>query len=287
LWHQFLLREGSELHKPHPVRVGSEKIARHLQGQPRLARAARSRESQSRVIARSRFTCVISRSRPTKLLLRAGRLCLLASGSSSGEGSAGAGRVWVKLPTSMSLRKRRVAASGSVPSSRRKVPRSGSYWCKASAWCPDRAYRRMRPSRVARRFSTSISKTVQNPNAEVVEWFVTSTFGAPTCRGCWSDKWCKKILNPGSSRCGEHSAYLNRLWRAGERTRTADLPSLRVMHQTLLGDHLRLTCTRRLRRASPSKRARDSSESQSTRSKCPHSGHRRTHSPSSSTASRH
>jgi hypothetical protein len=74
--------------------------------------------------------------------------------------------------------------------------------------------------------------------------------------------------------------------RAEERTRTADLPSLRVMHKALLGGHLRLTCTRRLRRASPSKRARDSSESQSRRSKCPHSGHRRTHSPSSSTASR-
>ncbi len=52
-------------------------------------------------------------------------------------------------------------------------------------------------------------------------------------------------------------------------------------------DYVRISCTLFLRRANPSKRARLSSESQRRRSKCPHSGHRRTHSPSSSTASRY
>src|SRR5215213_4026404 len=52
-------------------------------------------------------------------------------------------------------------------------------------------------------------------------------------------------------------------------------------------DHVLLTCNRFLRRASPTKTARLSSDSHSRRSRCPHSGHLRTHSPSSSTASRY
>ena len=52
-------------------------------------------------------------------------------------------------------------------------------------------------------------------------------------------------------------------------------------------DHARLICTRHLRRANPSTSGRASSESQCRRSRCPHSGHRRTYSPPSSTASRY
>jgi hypothetical protein len=46
-------------------------------------------------------------------------------------------------------------------------------------------------------------------------------------------------------------------------------------------DHARLICTRHLRRANPSTSDRASSESQYRRSRCPHSGHLRIHSPSS------
>ena len=53
------------------------------------------------------------------------------------------------------------------------------------------------------------------------------------------------------------------------------------------GDHARLIRTRRLRRANPSTRDRASPSSQYRRSRCPHSGHRRTHSLPSSTASRY
>src|SRR5215212_2075406 len=52
-------------------------------------------------------------------------------------------------------------------------------------------------------------------------------------------------------------------------------------------DHVLLTCNRFLRRANPSMRDRASSGSQYRRSSCPHSGHRRTHCPASSTASRY
>src|SRR5215213_9469280 len=52
-------------------------------------------------------------------------------------------------------------------------------------------------------------------------------------------------------------------------------------------DHVLLTCNRFLRRANPSMRDRASSGSQYRRSSCPHSGHLRTHSPSSSMASRY
>jgi hypothetical protein len=50
-------------------------------------------------------------------------------------------------------------------------------------------------SGVTRRFWAPISRTVQNPSAEVLEWFVTSTFGVRACSGCWSGEWYQKSHN--------------------------------------------------------------------------------------------
>src|SRR5215207_1364092 len=73
LGHKFPLREGSELHQPYPVRVGFKEVSCHLQGEACLSRRPVPVRVRSRVAASACLSSPISRSRPTKLLLGAGR----------------------------------------------------------------------------------------------------------------------------------------------------------------------------------------------------------------------
>ncbi len=46
LRHQIRLRERCKLHQPYPIRVSPDEVTGHLQGEPRLARAAGSGKGQ-------------------------------------------------------------------------------------------------------------------------------------------------------------------------------------------------------------------------------------------------
>src|SRR5918993_3345630 len=46
LRYQYFLREGSEPHQPHPIRVGLDEVAGYLQSEARLARATYASEGQ-------------------------------------------------------------------------------------------------------------------------------------------------------------------------------------------------------------------------------------------------
>ena len=115
------LRERRELDQPHPVRVGTDQV-----------RCATSRASRvlpdppapvsvsSRVMASSRLTSTISRSRPTKLVLGAGRLCFLRRPNPPAYGTTGG--TWGNLPPLSPRVERPVAASGSASSLWRGPP---------------------------------------------------------------------------------------------------------------------------------------------------------------------
>src|SRR5215212_785791 len=96
---------------------------------------------KSPVIASIPLTSTISRSRPTKVVLGPGRLCLPAY-----EGPSFKGAVCWNLPAAILSRKARVVAPGAVPSRLERVSLSRSYCVSASPRLPERAYRRIRPA---------------------------------------------------------------------------------------------------------------------------------------------
>jgi hypothetical protein len=96
------------------------------------------------VIASILLTSTISRSRPMKLVLAEGRLCLAGCGGSSSEGAVG----WVctNLPATISACRARVVAPGSMPRCLLRASRRRWYCASASCCLPQRAYRRIKPA---------------------------------------------------------------------------------------------------------------------------------------------
>jgi hypothetical protein len=91
-------------------------------------------------MARARFTSSISRSRPTKLVLGAGRLCPEErSGRSSRDAPVSEARVEGNSPDAISSRSRFVAVPGPNPGSLESVARSRSYCANASPSRPESA----------------------------------------------------------------------------------------------------------------------------------------------------
>ena len=90
-------------------------------------------------MARSRLRLRSSVSLPTKLLLLAGRLCLPASGGSSGVASRDRPSVGGKRPAAISSLRARLEVAGSVSSALDRASSSRPYCASASALFPTRA----------------------------------------------------------------------------------------------------------------------------------------------------
>jgi hypothetical protein len=83
------------------------------------------------------LTSTIFCSRPTKLFLGAGKLCLPTPiGSSWEEPTDG---VIGRLPAAISSRRRRLEAAGRVPGPLESTSRSRSYWARARSGRPEMA----------------------------------------------------------------------------------------------------------------------------------------------------
>ena len=146
-WAPAPVGERRQLHQPHPVRVGpNESLAtsRARRVLPEPPAPSGSRAASWRALA---LTSTISRSRPTKLVLGAGRLCLAGARWLLGWGADGTQhRVGGNRPAAISSLRARLEAAGSVPSSLERTSSSRSYWASASPLLPERAYRRIRPA---------------------------------------------------------------------------------------------------------------------------------------------
>jgi hypothetical protein len=93
------------------------------------------REGQEAGHGERPFTSTVSRSRPTKLVLAAGRLCspMLACFSAC---AGAAGGVIGSLPATIALRRRRVASVGCVPVLLWRTSRRCSYWARPARTAP-------------------------------------------------------------------------------------------------------------------------------------------------------